>query len=130
MTGNERKNKNVYPGHPGISLAAARRQIDALKRKLDRILAAYRLKAAVSQIVRLWEIAVEKKKPVLDPIDCVHKVRKAGFRPESWNVLHGYIDHCQRFSLTPGFDEIIDKLSPPRKMVSLMAVLPSPAYDA
>ena len=46
---------------PKISLASARRQIDALKRKLDRILAASRLKSAVNRIVRLWEIALEKK---------------------------------------------------------------------
>ena len=32
-----------YLPSPGISLASARRQIDALKRKLDRVLAAYRL---------------------------------------------------------------------------------------
>ena len=95
---------------------------------LPRIsLASARLKAAVSRIVRLWEIAVEKKKPVPDPMDCVHIVAGAGFRPQSWNPLHGYIDHCRRFRVSPDANEIIDKLRPPRKLVSLLNVLPEPA---
>ena len=112
---------------PRISLASARRQVDALKRKLDRVLAAHRLKTAVNRIVRHWEIALEKNKPGPDAIDCVHIVRDSGFRPESWNPLHGYIDHCQRFRLTPEFGEIIGKLRPPRKMVSLLNILPESA---
>ena len=54
-------------------------------------------------------------------------MRASGFRPESWNPLHGYIDRCQRFRLTPEFGEIIDKLRPPRKMVSLLNILPESA---
>ena len=114
-------------GLPRISLASARRQVEALRRKLDRVLAAYRLKAAVSKIVRRWEKAAEKKKPAPAPMDCVHIVADAGFRPESWNPLHGYITHCQRFRLSPDAGEIIDKLRPPKKLVSLLNALPEPA---
>ena len=112
---------------PGITLTSLRRQFEALKRKLDRLLAASRLKSATSRIVRLWEIAVEKKKPLPDPVDCVHIMARAGFRPESWNYLHGYIDHCQRFRAVPDAEEILSKLSLPRRLSSLIAVLPDPS---
>ena len=108
---------------PRISLASARRQVKALKRKLDRVLAAYRLKSAANRIVKQWNIAVANKQPRPDPIDCVHIIADAGFRPKSWNILHGYIDHCQRYNLLPDAKEIINKLHPPRKLASLVAVL-------
>ena len=108
---------------PRISLASLRRQVDALKRKLDRVLAAHRLKSAANLIVELWNIAVANKQPKPDPIDCVHIIADAGFRPKSWNILHGYIDHCQRYQIPPAAKEIINKLHPPRKLASLIAVL-------
>ena len=117
---------------PIISLASARRQLEALKRKLEvfkrkhaRVIAAAVLKPVARRITHLWETAVENKQPVPDPIDCVHIVTDAGFRPiTTWNVLHGYIDHCQRFRIVPDPDEIIAKLLPPREKVNLSSVLP------
>ena len=120
---------------PTTSLASLRRQVDALKRKLDRLLAAHRIKVAANHIVQLWNIAVAKSaphpdtgiKPKPDPIDCVHIMADAGFRPESWNPLHGYIDRCEYYQMTPDAQEIINKLHLPKKLASLIAALPNPS---
>ena len=65
---------------PRISLASARRQVDALRRKLDRVLPALRLRNAASRIVRQWDGATPEK-PGPDPVDCVRIIAGAGFRP-------------------------------------------------
>ena len=109
------------------SLASLRRQVDALKRKLARILPTLRLKSAANHIVELWNIAVSKKKPKPDPIDCVHVISKAGFRPESWNPLHGYIEQCRRYRTTPDAGEIIGKLFPPGKKANPSSILIKPS---
>ena len=108
---------------PRVTLASLRRQVDALKRKLARILPTLRLKSAANQIVKLWNIAVAKKKPKPDPIDCVHVISGAGFRPESWKPLHGYIEQCQRYRTTPDAQEIIGKLFPPGTKANPSAIL-------
>ena len=112
-----------YLPRPGISLASARRQVDALKRKLALVLAQYRLKQVADHIVELWNIAVAKKKPRPDAVDCVRIVADAGFRPKSWNVLHGYIDHCWCYGLLPDVAGIIGKLLPPGKKATPAAAL-------
>ena len=109
------------------SLASLRRQIDPLKRKLARVLPTLRLRSAAGHIVKLWNIAVAKQKPTPDPIDCVHVISSAGFRPESWNPLHGYIDHCQRYRTTPDAGEIIGKLFPPGNKPVPSAILINPS---
>ena len=103
--------------------------MDALKRKLTRVLTALRLKGAASHIVKLWNIAVAKQKPKPDPIDCVHVIAGAGFRPESWNPLHGYLDHCQRFRITPDAQEIIGKLFPPGRKANPSSILIKPLLE-
>ena len=124
---------SLYP--PRITLASLRRQFEALKRKYARVIAAAVLKPVADHIVRLWEIAVSKpapypdtgKQPVPDPVDCVRIVSDAGFRPttpKTWNALHGYIDQCQRYRYVPDADEIIEKLLPPGKKISLSVVFP------
>ena len=109
-----------------MSLSQARRQVAALKRKLDRVLAVYRLKSAVNRIVQLSNTAVAAEQPGPDPVDCVHIIADAGFRPKSWNPLHGYIDQCQRYRAVPDAEEIVNKLRPPRRLSSLIALLPNP----
>ena len=109
------------------SLASLRRQVDALKRKLARILPTLRLKGAANHIVKLWNIAVAKQKPKPDPIDCVHVISGAGFRPESWNSLHGYIEQCHRYDATPDAGEIIGKLFPSGKKPNPSAILINPS---
>ena len=73
---------------PRVSLASVRRQFEVLKREFEtfkrkhaRVIAAAMLKPVARRIVRRWETAVEKKKPVPDPVDCVHIVAGSGFRP-------------------------------------------------
>ena len=125
---------------PIIPLSALRRQVDALKRKLDRVLAAYNLKSAAHRIVQRWNTAAEKpahssdtgkdtrkkKNPDPDPVDCVHIMAEAGFRPQSWNPLHAYIDQCQRYRAVPDAQEILNTLNLPRKLAKLIAILPTP----
>jgi len=113
--------------YPRITLASLRRQVDALKRKLARILPTLRLRSAADQIVKLWNIAVAKKKPKPDPIDCVHVISGAGFRPESWNPLHGYIEQCHRYHATPDAREIINRLFPSGKKPNPSAILINPS---
>ena len=108
---------------PRFSLASLRRQVAALKRRLDRALPQLRLEAAANHITRLWEIAVAKQQPKPDPVDCVHVIADAGFRPESWTELHGYIRHCRRYLKTPDAAEIIAKLFPPGKKPNPSAIL-------
>ena len=112
------------------TLASLRRQVDALKRKLVRVLPVLRLRSAADHIVKLWNIAVDKKKPKPDPIDCVHVISKAGFRPESWNSLHGYIEQCHRYRNTPEAREIIGKLFPSGKKPNPSAILIKPVLEA
>ena len=116
------------------SLASLRRQVDALKRKFARVLPILRLRSAAGHIVKLWNIAVAKKKPKQrpkpDPIDCVHVISKAGFRPESWKPLHGYIEQCHRYGATPDAGEIIGKLFPPGKKPNPSAILTKPLLEA
>ena len=68
-----------------VTLASLRRQVYALKRKFARVLPILRLRSAADHIVKLWNIAVARQKPRLDPVDCVRVIADAGFRPESWN---------------------------------------------
>ena len=110
---------------PRITLRSLRRRFEALKRKYARVIAASILMPVANQIVVLWNIAVAKKQPKPDPVDCVHIVAHAGFRPKSWNSLHGYIDHCERYHTSPGADEIINHLLPPKQRVILSEVLPN-----
>ena len=116
------------------TLASLRRQVHALKRKFDRVLPILRLRSAADHIVKLWNIAVAKTKPKQrpkpDPIDCVHVISKAGFRPESWNPLHGYIEQCHRYRTTPDAGEIIAKLFPPGKKADPAAILIKPLLKA
>ena len=107
-------------------LEALKRRFEAFKRRRPRALAAAVLRPAASHIAKLWEIALAKKKPVPDPVDCVHIMAGTGFRPlTAWNVLHGYIDHCQRCRHVPSADEIIEKLLPPGKKFTLSTVFPT-----
>ena len=118
-----------------MSLSQLRRQVNALKRKLDRFLAAYNLKSAANHIVQRWNTVVEKpaphpetgKNPVPDPVDCVQIIAGAGFRPKSWNPLHAYIDQCQRYRTAPDAQEILNTLRLPRRLSSLIAILPNPS---
>ena len=112
------------------ALASLRRQVDALKRKFARVLPVLRLRSAADHIVKLWNIAVAKKKPRLDPVDCVRVIADAGFRPKSWNPLHGYIEQCQRYGATPDAGEIIGKLFPPGKKTDPSAILIKPLLEA
>ena len=105
------------------SLASLRRQVNALKRKFARVLAAYRLRLVANRIVELWNIAVAKTQPVPDPIDCVHIVADAGFRPKSWNPLHAYIRNCRRYDTSPAAEEIINRLIPPKQRVNPSTIL-------
>lgn len=117
---------------PIISLASARRQVEALKREFEafkrkhsRLIAARVLKPAADHIARLWEIAVEKKKPGPDAVDCVHIIADTGFRPlNRWNDLHEYIDHCQRYRMVLDPEEIIEKLLPPGRKINLSDIFP------
>ena len=109
-----------------MSLSQLRRQVNALKRKLDRFLAAYNLKSAAHRIVERWNTALAAKQPAPDPVDCVHIIADAGFRPKSWNPLHAYIDQCQRYRAAPGAEEILNTLNLPRRLSSLIVVLPTP----
>jgi len=106
----------VLPSYtPGVTRASLRRQVDAPKRKLAHVLPMLRLRGAANHIVKLWNIAVASQKPRPDPIDCVHLMAGTGFRPESWNPLHGYLEHCQRYRTTPDAGEITGKPFPPGK---------------
>ena len=109
-----------------VTLASLRRQVDALKRKFARVLPILRLRSAADHVVKLWNIAVAKQKPKPDSIDCVHVIADAGFRPESWNPLHGYIEQCRRYRTTPDAGEIIGKLFPPGQKPNPSAILTKP----
>ena len=106
------------------TISSLRRQIEALKRKYAREIAAAVLKPVANQITRLWEIAVAKKQPKPDPLDCVQKVAQAGFRLHTFMALHLYLENCQRNGGFPDADEIIKKLLPPKQPVELSVVLP------
>ena len=110
---------------PGITIASLRRQFEALKRKYARVIAAAVLKPIADRIVRLWEIAVERKQPKPNPLLCVRKVADAGFCLQTFKDLHIYVDDCQRYGGFPDADEIINKLLPPGVKVNLSAVLPN-----
>ena len=85
-----------------VTVRSLRRQFESFKRKYARAIASIILKPVADEITRLWAIAVAKKQPVPDAIDCVHIVADSGFRPlTTWNALHGYIDHCLRFRSYP-----------------------------
>ncbi len=106
------------------TISSLRRQIEALKRKYAREIAAAVLKPVANQITRLWEIAVAKKQPKPDPLDCVQKVAQAGFRLHTFKALHGYIEDCRRYGGFPDADVIVNKLLPPKQRVELSVVLP------
>ena len=110
---------------PGITLNSLRRQFEALKRKYARVIAAAVLKPVADEIVSLWDIAVSKRQPKPDPLTCVQKVAKAGFRLQTFKDLHIYIEDCSRYGGFPDAWEIINKLLPPSEKINLSAVLPN-----
>ena len=129
MTGNDRKkpeNKMFTLFLPRTSLASARRQVAALRREFDRVLPALRIRIAANSVVQEFEEATPEK-PAPDPVDCVQIMSGAGFRPESWNPLHSYIEHCLRYRRTPKYGEIIARLNLPRKLTSRLASIQNPA---
>ena len=96
------------------TISSLRRQLEALKRKFEvfkrkhaRVIAAGILKPVARQISKLWKIAVEKKQPMPNPLACVRKVVDAGFRLNTLNALHGYIQRCRRYDNLPEPEEII-----------------------
>ena len=107
------------------TLSQLRRQLEALKRKYARVIAAAVLKPVAQKIVNLWDIATAKKQPKPNPLLCVQKVVKAGFRLQTLKALHIYIEDCRRYGGFPDADEIINKLLPPKQPVNLSAVLPT-----
>ena len=112
---------------PRITLASLRRQFEALKRKLHRHardIAAFVLRPVADQITRLWDIAVEKNQSKPDPISCVQKVVRAGFRLSTFKSLHTYIKDRRTYGGFPDADEIINLLLPPKQRVTLSEVLP------
>ena len=106
------------------SISQLRRQFEALKRKYARVIAAAVLKPVADKIVNLWEIAAAKKQPKPNPLLCIQKVVKAGFRLDTFTALHIYIKDCRHYGGFPNAGEIINKLLPPKKPVELSAVLP------
>ena len=106
----------------GISLATIRRQIEALERKCARQLAMYWARPVADQITELWNIAVAKNQPVPDPLSCVRKFAEAGFRLQTFTALHTYIKDCRTYGNFPDPREILEKIFPPGKKVSLAAV--------
>ena len=108
-----------------MTLSQIRREIEALKRKYAREIAAAVLRPVANQITRLWEIAVAKKQPKPNPLNCVRKVADAGFRLKTFNALHSYIEDCRTYGGFPDAEEIINKLLPSKKPVELSAVLPA-----
>ncbi len=108
-----------------MSLYQIRHQIEALKRKYARQIAAAVLKPVANKIVNLWDIATAKKQPKPDPLLCVHKAVKAGFRLHTFTALHVYLEDCQRYGGFPDANEIINRLLPPQQRVELSAVLPT-----
>ena len=117
----------MLPLYRPVTLASLRRQFEALKRKLHRHardIAAFALRPVADQITRLWEIALEKKQPKPDPISCVQKVVRAGFRLSTFKALHIYIADSRRYGGFPDADSIINLLLPPKQRVTLSEVLP------
>ena len=106
------------------SISQLRRQFEALKRKYARVIAAAVLKPVADKIVNLWDIATAKKQPKPNPLLCIQKVVKAGFRLDTFKALHIYLEDCRRYGGFPDAGEIINKLLPPGKSVELSAVLP------
>ncbi len=106
------------------TISSLRRQIEALKRKYAREIAAAVLKPVAQKIVNLWDIATVKKQPKPSPLLCVQKVVKAGFRLHTFKALHIYLEDCRRYGGFPNADEIVNKLLPSQKPVELSAVLP------
>ena len=112
---------------PRVTPASLRRQFDALRRKVDRHardIAAFVLRPVADQITRLWDIAVEKKQPKPNPVLCVQKVVRAGFRLSTFKALHTYIEDRRTYGGFPDADEIINLLLPPKQRVTLSEVLP------
>ncbi len=107
------------------TISSLRRQIEALKRKYAREIAAAVLKPVASKIVNLWDIATAKKQLKPSSLLCVGKVVKAGFRLHTFTALHIYLEDCRRYGGFPDADEIVDKLLPPKQRVELSAVLPA-----
>ena len=108
----------------GITISQIRREIKALKRKYAREIAAAVLSPVVDQIVELWNIALAKKLPKPDPLSCVQKVVKAGFRLQTFKALHGYLEDCRYYNYFPDPEVITAKVFPPGRKVELAAVLP------
>ena len=106
------------------TISSIRRQIEALKRKYAREIAAAVLEPVANKIVNLWDIATAKKQPKPSPLLCVQKVVKAGFRLHTFVALNAYLDNCRRYGGFPDADEIVDKLLPLKQRVELSAVLP------
>ena len=106
------------------TLSSLRRQIEALKRKYAREIAAAVLEPVADKIVNLWDIATAKNQPQPSPLICVRKVAEAGFRLRTFKALHGYIEDCRYYGRFPDADEIINKLLPPKQRVELSVVLP------
>ena len=120
---NEPELKKIHCAKP--TLSQIRREIEALKRKYARQIAAAVLKPVAGKIVNLWDIATAKKQPKPNPMLCVRKVVDAGFRLHTFNALHSYIEDLRTYGGSPDADEIINKLLPPKKSVQLSAVLPN-----
>ena len=108
----------------GVTISQIRRQIEALKRKYAREIASAVLSPVVDQIVELWNIALAKKLPKPDPLSCIRKVVKAGFRLQTFKALHGYLEDCRYYNYFPDPEVIIQKVFPPGRKVELAAVLP------
>ena len=109
----------------GTTINSLRRQFEALKRKYARVIAAAVLKPVADEIVSLWDIAISQKQPKPDPLTCVQKVAKAGFRLQTFTRLHIYIEDCSRYGGFPDPWEIINRLLPPGEKVNLSTVLPN-----
>ena len=106
------------------TLSSLRRQIEALKRKYAREIAAAVLEPVADKIVNLWDIATAKKQPKPDPLLCVRMVVKAGFSLHTFKALHGYMEDCRYYGGFPDADEIVNRLLPPKQRVELSVVLP------
>ena len=68
------------------TISSLRRQVEALKRKYARVIAAAVLKPVADKIVNLWDIATAKKQPKPNPLLCVRKGRQGRLPPPH---LHG-----------------------------------------
>ena len=106
------------------TISSLRRQIEALKRKYAREIAAAVLEPVADKIVNLWDIATAKNQPKPSPLICVREVAEAGFRLRTFNALHAYIDNCRNYGGFPDADEIVNRLLPPKQRVELSVVLP------